>query len=70
MAAVGATVVAVVVRKSEPAVCVERRQLCHHKKASVEAAGGWDAVATCTSTTDLHMNLAQDSAKYMQILDK
>lgn len=69
--AVGATAVAVVVRKSEPAVCVERRLLCHRKKASVEAAVGWDAGVTYTSTTDLHRNLAQDSkicAKVRQLM--
>lgn len=71
VAAVGATAVAVVVRKSEPAVCVEHRLSCHRKKASVEAAGGWDAGVTYMSTTDLHRNLAQGSkifAKMSQLM--
>lgn len=63
--AVGAT--AAVVRKSEPAVCAERRLLCHRKKASVEAAGGWGAGVTYMSTTDLHRNLAQDSKIYSKV---
>lgn len=68
---VGATAVAVVVRKSEPAVYAERRLLCHRKKASVEAADGWDAGVTYMLTTDLHRNLAQDSeicAKVKQLM--